>query len=305
LYTASFYPFETQEERWAYWAKHIAVNRYDPPATDLYKKLFQLARDKDHFVLTTNVEYQFHKAGFADENVFMVQGNYGYFQCEKGCHQKVYDNEEQVKTMIAHTRDCRIPTFLIPKCPVCGGEMDAYVHHSRYFVRDEHWDNADKRYQAFLKRSKKKRIVYLELGVGFNTPGIIRYPFEQLTYQNGNATLIRINRDFPHGEKENTDRTIAFAEDMTEIMSQIIPDSGGQKPVSINKVMEVRHMKGYYAPKSAQGYMNTEAAYSAMGGSACGAGDEKPVEKPSACGSSCGAGDEQPKPSACGAGDGK
>jgi len=223
LYLSSFYPFETPEERWAYWAKHISVNRYDPQATNLYKELFQLTRDKDHFVLTTNVEYQFHKAGFADENVFMVQGDYGFFQCEKGCHQKLYYNEEQVKAMIAHTRDCRIPTLLVPKCPVCGGEMDAYVHHSQYFVRDEHWNSADQQYQAFLKRSRKKRIVYLELGVGFNTPGIIRYPFEQLTFQNSNATLIRMNRDFPDGAEENEARTIAFAEDMTEIIEELIP----------------------------------------------------------------------------------
>ncbi|MGL5514505.1 MAG: Sir2 silent information regulator family NAD-dependent deacetylase, partial [Sporomusa sp.] len=101
LYTSSFYPFETQEERWAYWAKHISVNRYIPQATGLYKQLFELAKDKEHFVLTTNVEYQFHKAGFTDENIFMVQGDYGYFQCEKGCHEKLYYNEEQVKAMIA------------------------------------------------------------------------------------------------------------------------------------------------------------------------------------------------------------
>jgi len=222
LYTSSFYPFQTKEERWAYWAKHISVNRYDPPATELYKSLYRLAQNKEHFVLTTNVEYQFHKAGFPDEKVFMVQGDYGYFQCEKGCHDKLYYNEEQVKTMIAHTQYCKIPTFLVPKCPVCGGEMDAYVHHSQYFVRDEHWNNADKHYQAFLKSSRQKRIVYLEMGVGFNTPGIIRYPFEQLTYQNNNATLIRFNRDFPDGAEENKSRTITFTEDMTEIVRQLI-----------------------------------------------------------------------------------
>jgi len=222
LYTSSFYPFGKQEERWAYWAKHISVNRYDVPATELYKAIYRLVQDKEHFVLTTNVEYQFHKAGFTDKNVFMVQGDYGYFQCEKGCHKKLYYNEEQVKTMIAHTNDCRIPTFLIPKCPVCGGEMDAYVHHSQYFIRDEHWHSCDKQYQSFLKQSRHKSIVYLEMGVGFNTPGIIRYPFEQLTYQNSNATLIRFNRDFPYGAEENKSRTIAFAEDMTEIVKLLI-----------------------------------------------------------------------------------
>lgn len=222
LYTSSFYTFDTQEERWAYWARHISVNRFAPSATALYKELFRLIQDKDHFVLTTNVEYQFHKAGFCDENVFMVQGDYGYFQCEKGCHEKLYYNEEHVEVMIAHTQDCKIPTFLVPKCPVCGGDMDTHVHHSQYFVRDQHWNDADNYYQNFLKRSRNKRIVYLELGVGFNTPGIIRFPFEQLTYQNSNATLIRMNRDFPNGIEENVGRTIAFAEDMAKIVRQII-----------------------------------------------------------------------------------
>lgn len=222
LYSSSFYPFKTQEERWAYWAKHISVNRYDPLATDLYKAIYRLVQGKEHFVLTTNVEYQFHKAGFSDENVFMVQGDYGYFQCEKGCHQKLYYNEELVADMIEATEDCRIPSALVPKCPVCGGEMDDWVHHSQYFVRDKHWHDADDHYQTFLKKSKGKRIVCLEMGVGFNTPGIIRFPFEQLCFQNGKATLIRLNRDFPDGADENKDCTIAFSEDMTEIINQLL-----------------------------------------------------------------------------------
>ena len=161
LYTSSFYPFKTQEERWAYWAKHISVNRYDPPATGLYKYIQRLAQGKEHFVLTTNVEYQFQKAGFPDEKVFMVQGDYGYFQCEKGCHDTLYYNEEQVQAMLAQTRDCRIPPDLVPKCLVCGGEMDAWVHHSQYFVRDNHWHNADQHYQAFLKNSRRKKLSIL------------------------------------------------------------------------------------------------------------------------------------------------
>jgi NAD-dependent SIR2 family protein deacetylase len=221
LYTSSFYPFQTQEEYWAYWAKHISINRYDVPATELYEDIYRMTKDKDHFVLTTNVDYQFHKAGFAEGNVFMVQGDYGYFQCEKGCHKKKYYNEEQVKAMIAYTKDCKIPASLVPKCPVCGGKMDVYVHHNQYFICDEYWHNCDKHYQDFLIRSQRKNIVYLEMGVGFNTPGIIRFPFEQLTYQNNNATLIRLNRDFPQGVEENRNRTIAFVEDMAKIVKSL------------------------------------------------------------------------------------
>ncbi|MGL5435475.1 MAG: SIR2 family NAD-dependent protein deacylase [Lachnospiraceae bacterium] len=222
LYTSSFYPFQTQEERWAYWAKHISINRYESPAMKLYKDIYRLASNKDHFVLTTNVDYQFQKAGFAYENVFMIQGNYGYFQCEKGCHNRLYDNEEQVKDMIAHTQDCIIPTSLVPKCPVCGEEMDIHIHYNKYFVRNEDWQKAERQYQKFLKRSRHERIIYLEMGIGLNTPSIIRIPFERLTHLNDKATLIRFNRDYPQGEAENETRTIAFAEDMSEIVRQLI-----------------------------------------------------------------------------------
>ncbi len=221
LYTSSFYPFETQEERWAYWAKHISLNRYDTPATELYKTLFRLVRDKEHFVLTTNVEHQFVKAGFSQERVFAVQGNYGLFQCELGCHNVLYENESQICAMIANTRDCRVPQSLVPKCPVCGGEMDANLRHNEFFVQDENWYRAEQNYLAFANACPGQRTVYLELGVGFNTPGIIRYPFEQMTYQSESARLIRINRDYPGGFKENASKTIPFSEDMPEILEAI------------------------------------------------------------------------------------
>lgn len=221
LYTSSFYPFETQEERWAYWAKHIFVNRYDEPAAELYKNLLRLVQDKEYFVITTNVEYQFIKAGFPAEKVFMVQGDYGYFQCDKGCHNSIYENEEEVGEMIANTKDCKIPASLVPKCPVCSGEMDVHLRHNNCFVQAESWYEAESRYLHFIKSTEGKNVVYMELGVGFNTPGIIRIPFEQLTYQNKNATLIRVNRDYPQGAKENTGHTIAFTEDMARLIQEL------------------------------------------------------------------------------------
>ena len=319
LYTSSFYPFKTQEERWAYWAKHISVNRYDTPAAELYKDLFRLAHSKEYFVITTNVEHQFIKAGFPVEKVFAVQGDYGLFQCERGCHNTLYDNAELVKVMIAHTRDCKIPAFLVPKCPVCGGEMDTNLRHSNDFVQDENWYAAESRYENFLKTSKGKRIVYLELGVGFNTPGIIRIPFEQLCCQNKNAMLIRINRDYPDGAKENAAGTIAFTEDMAQIIKALCQkDSKQARPVSIKSksngdenmnrlnVLDAwkEGVSKFFAPKSAQGYMQPAMAIAGSCGSSCGAGDEKKDEKPSACGSACGAGDadkKEEKPAACGA----
>jgi NAD-dependent SIR2 family protein deacetylase len=181
-----------------------------------------LVQEKNYFVLTTNVEYQFHKAGFPEEKVFMVQGDYGYFQCAKACHDTLYYNEEQVNVMVAAMRDCEIPGSLVPKCPVCGGKMDINVRKNGFFVQDDRWYKAAGQYKDFLNCCVKKQTVYLELGVGFNTPGIIRYPFEQLTYANKNSALIRLNRDNPKGDEANIDHTITFTEDMGQTISALL-----------------------------------------------------------------------------------
>ena len=222
LYTSGFYPFKTQEEKWAYWAKHISLNRYETSATKLYRDIFQVVKDKNYFVISTNVESQFEKAGFPSDKVFEIQGDYAYLQCAKGCHDKLYYNETMVKEMIQKTVDCKIPSKLVPKCPVCGGEMEVNLRIDEYFVQDERWYELNKAYKDFLDKSAGKKVVYIELGVGFNTPGIIRYPFERLNYENENATLIRLNRDYPQGAKENENKTISFAENMQEVVSAIM-----------------------------------------------------------------------------------
>lgn len=221
LYSSSFYPFETQEERWAYWAKHISLNRYEQKATKVYKDLLNLVKNKPYFAITTNVEYQFHKAGFDNNKIWMVQGDYGYLQCAKACHGKLYHNERQVADMVANTSDCKVPTHLVPKCPVCGGDMDVHVHSNLYFIQGELWSKKQQDYLQFLENCIGKRVVYLELGVGFNTPGIIRFPFEQLTEQNMKAKLIRINRDDSEGQEKNKHKTIVFTENMGEIISRL------------------------------------------------------------------------------------
>ena len=221
LYSSSFYPFKTMEEKWAYWARHISLNRFETPATELYKKLYKLTNKRNYFVVTTNVEHQFWKAGFKDEKIFATQGDYGYIQCEVGCHTKLYDDEELVSDMLRQTKDCKIPSELVPKCPVCGGEMDVNLRKNDYFVQDEAWDNASSNYKSFIKEIEGKKVVFMELGVGFNTPGIIRYPFEQMTYVNPDATIIRLNKDYPDGANENKDKTIAFDEDMMEVISTL------------------------------------------------------------------------------------
>jgi NAD-dependent SIR2 family protein deacetylase len=214
LYTSSFYPFDSSEEKWAYWTKHINLNRYQEAATALYRDLLHLVNGRRYFVLTTNVDHQFRKAGFPEDKVFSVQGDYGYFQCATGCHNTLYYNETRIAEMLRRMEGCRIPPELIPRCPVCDGEMDVNVNKDACFVRDACWHDSQRRYLEFLRACDRKRVVFLELGVGFNTPGIIRFPFERLVHANPNAVLIRINRNHPRGMPEIENRTIAFTEDM-------------------------------------------------------------------------------------------
>ncbi|MBI4857470.1 MAG: Sir2 silent information regulator family NAD-dependent deacetylase [Acetobacterium woodii] len=222
MYSGSFYPFETEAESWAHWARHINVNRYAMPATPLYREIYELVRKKDYFVLSTNVESQFVKAGFPDEKVFEVQGDYAFIQCAKACHDTLYDNAEMIKEMLAATADCKIPVAMVPKCPVCGGSMDVNLRHNQYFVQDAAWYAAENRYKKFLETSQGKKLALLEFGVGFNTPGIIRYPFENMTYANQQATLIRFNRDYPLGPTENAGRTISFDEAIDSVVKALL-----------------------------------------------------------------------------------
>lgn len=218
MYSATFYPYETQEEKWAHWIRHVYVNRYSVGKTRLYEQLLELVKDKDYFVLTTNVEHQFWINGFEDERIFATQGDYGLIQCEKACHNKLYSNEELVFDALEKIEDCKIPSELVPVCPVCGGNMEINVRKDNFFVEDEKWHEMCHNYQNFLSGiDENKKIVFLELGVGFNTPVIIRYPFEQMTYENQNTTLIRLNRSHPNAIPQNKDKTISFNEEISEI----------------------------------------------------------------------------------------
>jgi len=195
LYSSSFYPFQTQEEYWACWARHIDFIRYRPGAMPLYQQLFDVVKDKDYFVITTNVDGQFRKSGFNVQRLFEVQGDYGFLQCSKRCHDKLYYNESLVKQMVAETCDCRIPSDLIPRCPRCGEPMAVHVRVDGYFVENEQWEESQKRYLDFLNTLKDTKVVLLELGVGFNTPSIIRFPFEKMAQVLPAATLVRVNKD--------------------------------------------------------------------------------------------------------------
>ena len=208
MYSAGFYPFGSLEEKWAYWARHIRSNRYEPPATSIYLNLKRLVANKDFFVITTNVDHQFFKAGFAAAKVFAVQGDYGLFQCSRACHNSVYDNESAVFEMCAKTKDCRIPAALIPRCPRCGREMEVNIRKDEFFVEDVAWQQALCRYNDFITRIGAGSLL-IELGVGFNTPGIIRFPFEAIAAKTG-CSLIRVNADYGEVPNEIQERALSF-----------------------------------------------------------------------------------------------
>lgn len=195
MYTAGFYPYPSEEAKWGYWSKHALMNRYDPPALPLYNELYDIVKDKEYFVLTTNVDHQFYKAGFDEQRIFATQGDYGKIQCQKACHPKTYDAEELFRKMDEARKDCLIPSELVPKCPVCGGNMAMNLRCDNYFVDDEAWHEAADRYADFLEQNKDKKVVLLELGVGFNTPIIIRFPFEKMVREHSSYSLIRLNMD--------------------------------------------------------------------------------------------------------------
>jgi len=221
LYSSSFYPFKTEEERWACWAKHIWFARYQPEAKPLYKQLLQMVKDKYYFVITTNVDGQFLKAGFDVERIFATQGDYGLFQPASGYPQETYDNREWVMKALPAIKDCRIPTELIPTTPDCH-PVAMNLRCDDTFVEDENWHRQASRYTDFVRRAADKRLLLLEFGVGFNTPVIIRFPFEQMAARLPQANLIRFNRDYPQSSmKLPRERFMAFAEELPQIMNHL------------------------------------------------------------------------------------
>lgn len=225
MYTGGFYPYKTLEEHWAYWSRYIMINRYMDAPVPVYEDLFKLVKDKNYFVITTNVDHCFQKAGFDKARLFYIQGDYGLFQCSEPCHQKTYDNEEQIRAMYESQQDMKIPTELLPKCPVCGKPMSMNLRADDTFVEDEGWHKAALRYQDFLNGNKDKNIVYLELGVGSNTPGIIKYPFWNMTYSNPKAKYICINKGEAVVPKEIERQSICVNSDIWEFLQSLIPQN--------------------------------------------------------------------------------
>ncbi len=214
MYSAGFHPYPDEESFWGYWSKQAILGGIDLDVTPLYKDILKLLKDKRIFCLSTNADGQFQKAGYKEEQIFCTQGDYFHIQCQKACHQRTYNAVKLFKQMDQARKNCQIPTYMVPKCPICGGPMTMNLRCDQYFIQDEAWYQAEKRFGDFLNEALKsqKNLLLLELGVGFNTPTIIRFPFEKLVKENKQVNLIRLN-----------------------LNEAVIPESIEQQAVGINK----------------------------------------------------------------------
>jgi len=222
MYSGGFYPFPTPEEQWAYWSRYIYINRYMDIDNGTYKRLFELVKDKDYFVITTNVDHQFQKTGFDKHRLFYTQGDYGLWQCSEPCHQKTYDNKETVRKMFEQQKNMRVSSELVPKCPVCGKPMSMNLRADDTFVEDDGWHNAAERYNEFLCRHEGLHILFLELGVGMNTPVIIKYPFWKMTYANPKTVYACVNYGEAYAPDEIAERSICFNGDIRDVLNALV-----------------------------------------------------------------------------------
>ncbi|MBT9775092.1 Sir2 silent information regulator family NAD-dependent deacetylase [Clostridium sp. MCC353] len=222
MYSAGFYPFPSEEAKWGYWSKSVMINRILPGPLPLYEKVRKLAEKKSHFVLTTNVDHQFYLTGFSEQKIFAAQGDYGLIQCRKGCHPKTYDGISLFRRMDQARKDCAVPSFLVPKCPVCGGPMEMNLRCDQFFVEDEKWHEAERNFSSFLNECMDKKTVLLELGAGFNTPVIIRYPFEKMVRDHENLSLIRLNLDEAFVPEEAGERAVGIGGNMEKSVEDLL-----------------------------------------------------------------------------------
>ena len=222
MYSGGFYPYSTAEEYWAYWSRYIFINRYKDIPKPVYSDLYELVKDKDYFVLTTNVDHCFQRAGFDKQRLFYTQGDFGLFQCSQPCHNGTYDNEDTIRRMIEEQKEMKIPSSLIPNCPVCGKAMTMNLRADDKFVEDDGWHKACDRYEQFIESHIDKRILYLELGVGGNTPGIIKYPFWRFTLNNPKATYACINYGEARCPEQIQNQSICINEDIGKVIQSLV-----------------------------------------------------------------------------------
>lgn len=238
MYSGGFYPYPTMEEYWAYWSRYIYINRYQNAPKPVYDTLFRLVQDKDYFVITTNVDHCFQKAGFDKKRLFYTQGDYGLFQCSEPCCQETFDNEALIRQMVEAQGyvlapdgqltvpentilKTYIPSELVPHCPHCGKLLTMNLRSDDSFVEDAGWHTAAERYSEFLRRHEGQKTLFLELGVGYNTPVIIKYPFWRMTTRNPNATYVCINKGEAVCPNEIAKQSLLFDGDIAAVLAQI------------------------------------------------------------------------------------
>lgn len=221
MYSGGFYPFSSLEEYWAYWSRYIYINRYMDAPKPVYNELLKLVKDKDYFVITTNVDHCFQKAGFDKHRLFYTQGDYGLFQCTEPCHHKTYNNETITRHMMEQQKDGKIPSGLVPYCPVCGKPMGMNLRADDTFVEDQGWHIAAKRYSEFLYRHQDMKVLFLELGVGMNTPGIIKYPFWEMVKQWKDAWYACINYREAYAPSGTSGKSVCIEGDIGEVLYKI------------------------------------------------------------------------------------
>lgn len=239
MYSGGFYPYETLEEHWAFWSRYIYINRYMDAPKPVYDNLYELVKDKDYFVITTNVDHCFQKAGFDKHRLYYTQGDYGLFQCSEPCHKKTYDNEDIIRKMVmaqgyefkedgslylpeGRNLKLTVPSELVPYCPECGKPMSMNLRSDNTFVEDESWHMAAKRYEQFLERHKNLNIVFIELGIGYNTPVIIKYPFWQMTDKWQHAHYICLNYGQAYAPDEIKDKSVCVNKDIDEVIRRLL-----------------------------------------------------------------------------------
>ena len=237
MYSGGFYPFADSETLWAWWARNIYVNRYTDAPKPVYSELLELVRNRDYFVITTNVDHLFQKSGFDKKRLFYTQGDYGLFQSVSGKDKRTYDNRDWVMRAMAAQRfipdengefhvpkdrliSMRVPTELIPKLPD-GGDVKMNLRSDDTFVEDEGWHAASENYASYLKAHEGGRVVFLELGVGGNTPVIIKYPFWAMTLDNPNAVYVCVNFGEAVCPKRILDRSICIDGDIGELLAKL------------------------------------------------------------------------------------
>ena len=238
MYSGGFYPFDSPEEHWAYWSRYIYINRYMDAPKPVYRELYDLVKDKDYFVLTTNVDHCFQKAGFDKHRLFYTQGDYGLFQCSEPCHKETYDNAEIIRNMIeaqgyviaengeinlpeGTVPQMEVPSALIPCCPKCGKPVSMNLRADDTFVEDEGWHKAAQRYSDFLRRHQNMKVLFLEAAVGFNTPAIIKYSFWRMAYEWKDALYACLNDGEAFAPDEIKKQSICINGDIGTILNQL------------------------------------------------------------------------------------